>query len=61
MRGSVVPRRPPSAAAASGPAELVEAVVVDAEVVAHLVDDGDPHLVDHLVLGAADGAGSGRR
>src|SRR5215211_2563100 len=37
----------------SGPAELVEAVVVDAEVVGHLVDHGDAHLLDHLGLGGA--------
>ncbi len=30
-------------------AELVQAAVVDAEVVADLVDDGDPHHLDHLV------------
>ena len=37
----------------SGPAELVEAVVVDAEVVGDLVDHGDPHLLDDLGLVAA--------
>src|SRR5215218_10317712 len=36
------------------PAELVQPVVVDAEVVRDLVDDGDRHLLDHLVLGLAD-------
>jgi hypothetical protein len=36
------------------PAEFVQAVVVDAEVVGDLVDDGDGDLVDDLVLGFAD-------
>ena len=38
----------------SSPAEFVQAVVVDAEVVGDLVDDGDGHLVDDLLLGLAD-------
>src|SRR3954466_6942605 len=38
----------------SSPAELVQAVVVDAEVVRDLVDDGDRDLLDDLVLGLAD-------
>src|SRR5690606_39261028 len=33
----------------SGPAELVEPLVVDAEVVGDLVDDGDRHLLDDLL------------
>ena len=36
------------------PAEFVQAVIVDAEVMCDLMDDGDRHLVDHLVLGLAD-------
>ena len=36
------------------PAEFVESVVVDSEVMGDLVNDGDRHLVDHLVLGLAD-------
>ena len=36
------------------PAEFVQAVVVDAEVVGDLVDDRDRHLVDHLVVVLAD-------
>ena len=36
-------------AAALVPAQLVQAVVVDAEVVCDLVDDGDRHLVDDLL------------
>ena len=35
--------------------ELVEAVVVDAEVVGNLVDDGQPDLLDDLVLLGAHG------
>src|SRR4029453_8452074 len=38
----------------SAPAALVEALLLDAEVVRDLVDDGDCHLVDHVVLGLAD-------
>ena len=38
----------------SAPAELVEALLLDAEVVRDLVDDGDRDLVDDLVLGLAD-------
>ncbi len=34
---------------------LLEAVVVDAEVVRHLVDGGVPDLSDHLLVGGADG------
>ena len=45
----------------SAPAELVEAVVVDAEVVGDLVDDGDADLLDHLGLGAAHRRRIGRR
>src|SRR5687767_6171692 len=37
------------------PAQLVEPVVVDPEVVGDLVHDRDPNLVDHLLLGAATG------
>ena len=44
-----------SAVGWSGPAELVEAVVVDAEVVGDLVDHRDAHLLDDLVLGDAHG------
>src|SRR5688572_14758383 len=40
--------------ARSGPAEFVQAVVVDAEVVRDLVDDGDQHLLDDVVLRLAD-------
>ena len=36
------------------PAEFVQTIVVDAEVVGDLVDDGDGHLVDHLLLRPAD-------
>src|SRR4051812_18952894 len=46
-----VPYRPRWSA--SPVAELLEAGVVDAEVVAHLVDDGHPHLLDDLLLGVA--------
>src|SRR3954471_9959841 len=52
-------RRPDGTFGAEGPscpAEFVQAVVVDAEVVRDLVDDGDRDLVDHVVLGLADGA-----
>jgi hypothetical protein len=35
------------------PAQLVQPVVVDAEVVGDLVDDGDRHLVDDLLLRVA--------
>src|SRR5690606_36498869 len=35
-------------------AQLVQALVVDAEVVRDLVDDRDPHLFDHVLLGLAD-------
>src|SRR5690606_20032615 len=38
------------------PAELVEAPVVDAEVVGDLVHDRDGDLLDHLLLGGADRA-----
>ena len=38
----------------SAPAEFVQPVVVDAEVVGDLVDHGDRDLVDDLVLGLAD-------
>ena len=44
----------------SAPAELVQALVVDAEVVRDLVDDGDRHLVDDVVLGLADVADGSR-
>src|SRR6266508_5764300 len=37
----------------SAPAQLVETAVADAEVVGHLMDDGHPHLADHLLLGPA--------
>ena len=36
--------RPPGGAGCSAPTELVQPVVVDAEVVADLVDDGGAHL-----------------
>jgi hypothetical protein len=36
------------------PAEFMQAVVVDAEVVGDLMDDRDRDLVDDLVLGIAD-------
>src|SRR5262245_66657087 len=35
-------------------AELVQPLVVDAEVVGDLVDDGDVHLVDHVIHRFAD-------
>src|ERR1019366_9857531 len=38
------------------PAELVEPVVADPEMVRHLMHDGPADLVDGLVLGAADRA-----
>jgi len=34
----------------SGVADLVQSVVVDSEVVGHLVPNGDPHLLDHFGL-----------
>ena len=37
----------------SAPAELVQTFVVDAEVVSHLVDDGDRDLVEQLLPGRA--------
>jgi hypothetical protein len=43
-----------SASCSLSPAEFVQAVVVDAEVVGDLVDDGDGDLVDDLVLRLAD-------
>src|SRR4051812_24338687 len=48
--------RPPMRAnrAGSAPAEFVEALLADAEVVGDLVDDRDGHLVDHVLLGLAD-------
>ena len=42
------------------PSQLVEAGVVDAEVVGDLVDDGDRDLAHHLLLGPAPGAGWSR-
>ena len=42
------------------PAEFVQLLVADAEMVADLVDDGAPHLVDDLVLGAANPADGAR-
>ena len=47
-----VDSRPP----APLPAELVQAPVVDAEVMADLMDDGPPHLLYHFGLTVADGA-----
>jgi len=38
----------------SGPAEFMQAVVVDAEMMADLVNDRDGHLVDDVVLGVTD-------
>src|SRR5688572_26265362 len=38
----------------SAPAELVETVLLDPEVVRDLVDDGDGDLLDDVVLGLAD-------
>src|SRR5215467_10241352 len=46
----------PWRARADLPAELVEAIIVDAEVVADLVDHSPAYLVAHLILGVADGA-----
>ena len=34
------------------PAELVQALVVDAEVVGNLVDDGHRHLLDDVLAGS---------
>ena len=45
----------------SGVAELVQLVVVDAEVVRDLVHDRDLHLLDDLVLGRRTCRASGRR
>src|SRR5690606_16818483 len=45
---ATAPRSPRSTA--SAPAELVQLVVVDADVVCELVDDRDRDLVDQLVL-----------
>src|SRR3712207_5855867 len=57
-RGGPVRRLAPSLRGgevrALGPAEGVELVVVDAEVVRDLVDDGDRDLLGHLVLVLAD-------
>src|SRR4051812_10444491 len=52
-------RLPPAAPGMHGsaPAELVQARVVDAEVVGDLVHDGHLHLLDDLVQGVADGEG----
>src|SRR3954451_17780889 len=36
------------------PTEFVQARVVDTEVVTHFVHDSGPHLIHHLLLGAAD-------
>ena len=44
---------PPEWGRTSCPAELVQSVVVDTEVVGDLVDDGDGDLVDDLRLGVA--------
>src|SRR5215204_3853931 len=38
----------------SAPAEIVQAVVIDAEVVGHLVHDGDLDLLDQFLLGRAE-------
>jgi hypothetical protein len=40
----------------SGTGQFRESVVIDAEVVAELVDDGSAYLLDNLDAGAADGA-----
>ena len=48
IAGHVLPALPYSLVA-----QVVQAVVVDAEVVGDLVDDGDVHLVDDPVLGLA--------
>src|SRR5262245_18649072 len=47
-------RLPPTQAAASAVPELVEAGVVDAEVVGDLVGDRDLDLLDHVLLRIAD-------
>ena len=44
-RSSASCRRPSPTAS---PAEFVQPIVVEAEMVPELVDDGDPHLVDHF-------------
>ena len=36
------------------PAQFVQALVVDAEMMADLVNDRDGHLVDHVILGVTD-------
>src|SRR5215468_4240618 len=46
----------PWRARADLPAELVEAIIVDAEIVADLVDHSPAYLVAHLILGVADDA-----
>lgn len=48
--------RYPDTSPGSGPAELMEAFVVDAVVVSELVDDGDANLFDHLGIVGAHGA-----
>ena len=56
-----LPRERHGASVLLGPAELVEAGVVDAEVVRDLVDDGDAHLLDDLGLVRRTMARIGRR
>ena len=48
-----VPRHAGAACWRSGPAQLVEAVVVDPEVVGDLVDDGHGDLLDQFLAGGA--------
>ena len=43
-----------SSRGASVPAELVQAFIVDAEVVGNFVDDSYGHLMDHFVAGVTD-------
>lgn len=38
----------------SGPAEFVQAIVVDAEMMGDLVDHGDRHLIDDVLVAVAD-------
>src|SRR4029453_9535936 len=49
-----LPDRTLGAERPSVPAQFVQPLVADPEVVGDLVDDGDRHLVDHVVLGLAD-------
>lgn len=52
--GKVVAARPEAAQRRSAPAELMQTIVVNPEVVCDLMEHGDGDLLDHLVLGGAD-------